>query len=49
MAKPNELLATSLSELRGVTQNGTRSVVKSDELSRVHESACRTTAFSKRS
>jgi hypothetical protein len=36
MAKPNELLGASLAELRGVTQNGTRSVVKSEELSRVH-------------
>ncbi|MGQ3214237.1 hypothetical protein [Shinella sp.] len=36
MAKPNELLAASLAELRGVTQSGTRSVVKSEELGRVH-------------
>lgn len=36
MAKPSELLAISLAELRGITQNGTRSVVKYEELSRVH-------------
>ncbi|UIK14315.1 Fic family protein (plasmid) [Rhizobium leguminosarum] len=45
MAKPNELLATSLSELRGVTQNGTRSVVKSDELSRVHRERLQDNGF----
>ncbi len=45
MAKPNELLATSLAELRGVTQNGTRSVVKSDELSRVHRERLQDNGF----
>ncbi|MBX5241986.1 Fic family protein [Rhizobium sp. NLR22b] len=45
MAKPNELLATSLAELRGVTQNGTRSVVKSEELSRVHRERLQTNGF----
>jgi fido (protein-threonine AMPylation protein) len=45
MAKPNELLATSLAELRGVTQNGTRSVVKSEELSRVHRERLQDNGF----
>ncbi|WP_259665653.1 hypothetical protein [Rhizobium binae] len=45
MAKPNQLLATSLAELRGVTQNGTRSVVKSEELSRVHRERLQTHGF----
>jgi hypothetical protein len=45
MAKPNELLATSLAELRGVTQNGTRSVVKSEELSRVHRQRLQDNGF----
>jgi Uncharacterized conserved protein len=34
--QPNELLASSLRELRGVTEQGTRSVLKSNLLSRVH-------------
>ncbi|EJJ28033.1 Fic family protein [Rhizobium sp. CF142] len=45
MAKPHELLATSLAELRGVTQNGTRSVVKSEELSRVHRERLQDNGF----
>ncbi|NSY14939.1 Fic family protein [Agrobacterium vitis] len=45
MAKPNELLAASLAELRGVTQNGTRSVVKSEELSRVHRERLQSNGF----
>lgn len=45
MAKPNELLAASLAELRGVTQNGTRSVVKSEELSRVHRERLQRNGF----
>ncbi len=45
MAKPNELLAASLAELRGVTQNGTRSVVKSEELSRVHRERLQDNGF----
>lgn len=45
MAKPNELLAASLGELRGVTQNGTRSVVKSEELSRVHRERLQDNGF----
>jgi len=45
MAKPNELLATSLAALRGVTHNGTRSVVKSEELSRVHRERLQDNGF----
>lgn len=45
MVKPNELLATSLAALRGVTQNGTRSVVKSEELSRVHRQRLQDNGF----
>jgi hypothetical protein len=45
MAKPNELLGASLAELRGVTQNGTRSVVKSEELSRVHRERLQDNGF----
>ncbi|RAR99354.1 Fic/DOC family protein [Ensifer adhaerens] len=33
---PNELLATSLRELRGITEQGTVSVLRSDSLTRVH-------------
>lgn len=45
MAKPHELLAASLVELRGVTQDGTRSIVKSDELSRVHRERLQSNGF----
>ncbi|MBI1621808.1 Fic family protein [Aquamicrobium zhengzhouense] len=34
--RPNELLATSLNELHGITEKGTRSVIRSSALSRVH-------------
>lgn len=45
MAKPHELLATSLAELRGVTESGTRSIVRSDELSRVHRERLQSNGF----
>lgn len=45
MAKPHELLATSLAELRGVTENGTRSIVRSDALSRVHRERLQSNGF----
>lgn len=49
MAKPNELLAASLAELRGVTQNGTRSVVKSESSAVSTGNDYRTTGSSKKS
>lgn len=45
MAKPHELLAASLAELRGVTESGTRSVVRSDELSRAHRQRLQKNGF----
>ena len=42
---PNELLATSLNELRGITETGTRSVIRSDALSRVHRERLTKTGF----
>jgi hypothetical protein len=45
MAQPHELLAASLAALRGATQHGTRSIVRSDELSRVHRERLQSNGF----
>lgn len=42
---PNELLASSLRELRGATEQGSRSVLKSDLLSRVHRERLASAGF----
>ena len=42
---PHELLAASLEELKGVTEAGTRSVIKSEELSRRNRERLLSTGF----
>jgi hypothetical protein len=42
---PHELLAASLADLKGVTEDGTRSVIKSDELSRRNRERLLSTGF----